>query len=217
MSVIPFVMEGENKTITADRENFDAAGNLICILGLDESQVINPRSSNASYDLRVGSEYRDHRDPGKTELSDGDHIVLQAGSAVIIETAEVLYFPKSCFGHIVPKVSLLQKGISNTSSKIDPGYVGSLLVTVFNLGKQRVTLEKGQKFCTLYVLEIKEGAVPYKKKPKRIIGEYKRGRLHKFMDRIESRQPLLGCLFGGISLLLSIIIAIAEVVQAFGH
>ena len=211
MSVIPFVIDGENKTITSDRVIYHDAGgvngDLIFIQKLDESQIDATRSSNASYDLRVGDEYRDHRDPGKTELSDVDHIVLQPGAAVIIETSELVQFPSSRFGHIVPKVSLLQKGISNTSSKIDPGYEGKLLITVFNLGKQKVILEKGQKFCTLYVLEIKEGVVPYQKAPKRIIGEYKRGPLYKFRDRIESHQATF-------ALLISIIVAIAEVIQA---
>jgi len=117
-------LNGSNRTIVESRQEYEDAngldGDVIFIQNLDTSQILDTQSSNASYDLRVGNEYRDHRDSGKIELPDGDKICLQPGSAVIIETIESVQFPKSRFGHIVPKVSLLQNGLSNTASKIDP-------------------------------------------------------------------------------------------------
>lgn len=150
------------KTVVTTQEDFNVDGNAILIQNLDVEQVYDPQNSNesgydsgnASYDLRVGGKYRDHRDSGSTDLVEKDSIRLPPGAAVIIETEERLYFPRSRFGHIVPKVGLLQRGISNTSSKVDPGYNGKLLITVFNLGKKEVHLEKGQKFCTLYAIDV---------------------------------------------------------------
>jgi dCTP deaminase len=136
----------------------------------------------------IGDEYRDHRDVGKTELLEGDRIILHPGAAVIIETAEFVHFPRTRFGHIVPRVSLLQVGISNTSSKIDPGYHGKLLITVFNLGKKKVELKKGTPFCTLYVLEIADGVRVYERDPKRIVGGPKRGFFRSLRDYIETNQ-----------------------------
>jgi deoxycytidine triphosphate deaminase len=147
MTVIPFLIDCANRTIVETREEFESSGGLegdvILIKNLDRSQVetdkvIEKQSSNASYDLRVGGEYRDHREMGKTDLLDDGILYLPPGAAVIIETYEEVQFPRSRFGHIVPKVKLLMEGISNTSSKVDPGFDGRLLITVFNLGTKKI-------------------------------------------------------------------------------
>ena len=107
MSVIPFILSGNNRTIVENREDYEKAGGLagevIFINGFDGQQLLETNSSDASYDLRIGGEYRDHRDLGKTALSNNDKIILQPGSAVIIETAELVQFPKSRFGQIVQR------------------------------------------------------------------------------------------------------------------
>ena len=157
MSVIPFVVSGNQPTIVETREEFENGGglegNAIFVKNLDRTQIESTNSSNACYDLRVGSEYRDHRDSVKHDLLDNGFITLQPGAAVIIETTEEVQFPKTRFGHIVPKVGLLQKGLSNTSSKIDPGYEGKLLITVFNLGKRPEKTFKESK--VLYALRFR--------------------------------------------------------------
>jgi deoxycytidine triphosphate deaminase len=207
MSVVPFIINSANKTITTSRTEYEQAGGLkgglIFIQNFDESQVTNTDSSNATYDLRVGAEYKDHRDSNKFELSDDSLIYLQPGSAVIIETLENVQLPESRFGHIVPKVSLLQSGLSNTSSKIDPGYSGNLSITVFNLGKRTVTLKKKQQFCTLYILDIQAGVIPYSKPPKKILGTPRKSNLDKFRDFIEANQTFLTVLLLILTLLLT--------------
>ena len=146
MSVVPLI---RGKTVVESRGEFDAAGGMkgykILIKPLDEKQLLlNAKDeSNLTYDLRVGDEYKDHRYKGKADVGE-EGIKLRPNSAVIIQTLEHVHLPKFRFGYIVPKVKLLQKGISNTSSKVDPGYDGRLLVTVFNLGSKTETLHKGQ-------------------------------------------------------------------------
>ncbi|MBW4440916.1 MAG: hypothetical protein KME10_06720 [Plectolyngbya sp. WJT66-NPBG17] len=213
MSVIPFVLNGDDRTIVENRQEYSDEGGLdgtvIFIQNLDIAQICDTQSSNASYDLRIGDEYRDHRERGKTDLREDDQISLQPGAAVIIETAESVQFPKTRFGHIVPKVSLLQDGLSNTSSKVDPGYEGRLLITVFNLGKRTVTLKKGQKFCTLYVLGIEGKAVPYSKSGQRIFGSPKKDPFSKAKDFIEVNQTY----FTIVLTIFTIILTIATTFQ----
>jgi len=178
MSVVPFILDGNStgnkKTVVETREDFQASraldGDVIFIQNFEKDQILGTNSSNVTYDLRVGSEYKGHRDANKTELLEGQKIRLDPGAAIIIETMETVQFPKNRFGHIVPKVSLLQDGISNTSSKIDPGYNGRLLVTVFNLGKKTVELERGAPFCTFYVLDVAAGVTAYDKSGKKLPG-----------------------------------------------
>ncbi|MEH2466115.1 dCTP deaminase domain-containing protein [Nostoc sp.] len=190
MSVIPFILDGSNRTVVETTEEYQKAGglegNVIFIQNLDANKFTD--SSNVTYDLKVGDEYRDHRESGKTDLLDNGRIFLQPGNTVIIETAEKVNLPKFRFGHIVPKVSLLQDGLSNTSSKIDPGYDGKLSITVFNLGKRTVQLKKGQEFCTLYILDVQEGAIPYNKPSKRIAGNTRKGLFSELRDFIETNQ-----------------------------
>ena len=118
-------------------------GEAALIFNLDETQLTGT-SSNVSYDLRVGSEYRGHHDAEKTELTDEGELVLHPGNAVLIQSDEIIFLPRKLFGYIVPKVTLLQDGISNTLSKIDPGYNGPLIVTLFNLGKNECRLKEAR-------------------------------------------------------------------------
>ena len=215
MTVIPFVIDGNNKTVVETKEDFDTAGglygNVILIRNIDRNQVdkakiTEDKSSKVSYDLRVGNEYRDHRDLGKTDLPDGGMIHLPPGTAVIIETYEEVHFPRSRFGHIVPKVKLLMDGISNTSSKIDPGFDGKLLITVFNLGNKKITLKKHDKFCTLYTLNVQEeGLISRDKERPRMPGSQGSRFLTGLRSYVEKNQALLS----GINIFATIILAFA--------
>ncbi|SRR5216683_3531735 len=120
MSIVPLKLE---ESVVESQDAFQAAsgfeGRTMLIFNLDKSQL-SGASSNVSYDLRVGSEYRGHRDTEKTELTDDGVLVLHPGNAVLIESEEVIVLPRKLFGYVVPKVSLLQQGITNTLSKVDP-------------------------------------------------------------------------------------------------
>lgn len=206
MSVIPLV---RNITVVESMEDFDRNRDRILIQHLDPTQLLpDDRESNVSYDLRVGDEYRDHRDRGKRDTGEDGEIALFPASAVIIQTLEHVYPPRSRFAYIVPKVSLLQQGISNTSSKVDPGYPGPLLITVFNLGKATVKLKHGQKFCTIVFHDVAEPdqARPYDKEHKRIVGAGKMSTWQKVRDFIERNAGILALLtsilFGAITIVL---------------
>ena len=88
---------------------------------------------------------------------------LSPGSAFIIQTEEYVHLPRRMYGTIAPKVSLLQQGLSTTFSKVDPGYPGHLLITLFNLGKTSVTLKRSAPFCALTLYEVAPGARLYRK------------------------------------------------------
>src|SRR5260370_6764894 len=125
MSMLPFEWEGTSRSVVFHKDQFDQAGRAILLLGaqLNEHgiplQFADPDESNATYDLRIGPEYRDHTEAHVTPLAEGTFITLLPGTAVVIATEESVEFPKSIFGYISPKVSLLHDGVSNTSSKVD--------------------------------------------------------------------------------------------------
>ena len=214
MSVIPLVTSGPNRTVVTTEEEFQVAGgfagNSLLIFNIDATQL-GANECNASYDLRIGSEYRDHRDPDKRQIPEGGSITLFPGGALIIETEEAVLLPGSMFGYIVPKVRCLHEGASNTMSKVDPGYNGPLVITLFNLGKNKVTLRRGQRFCSLVVHQVCDGALLYNKPAKRITGRAVEGVFRKLRDRLEANSAVIGVI-GGIA---GIIAAIATVAVSF--
>jgi hypothetical protein len=118
MSVVPLILD---KSIVDTQNAFQSGGGVyghaLLVLSLERSQLLSTKSSNVSYDMRVGSKYRGYRDPNDTDLGLGKEILLRAGDAVLIQTEETLHVPQSLFGYVVPKVGLLQSGLSNTLSK----------------------------------------------------------------------------------------------------
>lgn len=102
---------------------------------------------------------------------------------------------------------MLQEGISNTLSKVDPGYQGHLLVTLFNLGKKNYELKRGKKFCSLVIHDVAQGATLYNKDPKKIpIGRPHGRSWRKFRDFLQSNADvwaILAVLASIVSILLS--------------
>lgn len=201
MSVIPLKISGPRQTVARTLAEFEAAhgrnGSLLLIDHIDPTQLLenNNLDSDVSYDLRVGAEYRDHRDLAKRPLAVGETIPLLPGQATILETEEVLRVPKNMFGYVVPKVSILQEGVSNTLSKVDPGYQGPLLVTLFNLGKKNYEITRGKPFCSLVMHTVGDDAKLYNKDGKKIpIGRPRGQRWRKTRDFLQSNADFVSIL-----------------------
>jgi len=204
MAVIPFVMDGPNPTVVAREDQFRYEGSSMLILNLDEKQL-QGNKPNASYDLRIGRAYKDHRDPERWTLPVGKSLSLLPGGAVLIETEEEVWLPHGMFGYIVPKVGLLQDGVSNTLSKVDPGYHGHLVVTVFNLGKKKIPLKQGEPFCALVAHDVGDGVNRRTGSGKTIEGPAGIGRFWRLWDRIGARPGLVILLSGLLSLAVTIL------------
>jgi dCTP deaminase len=116
---------GPPSVVTSNTE-FHKEGTAVLIQQSDIEQLkADSEDCNSGYDLRVGDAFRDHRnDDGAQILGQNEKITLRPGNAVIIRTQESVEFPEHRFGEIFPKVGLLQKGIANTPSKVDPGLHG---------------------------------------------------------------------------------------------
>lgn len=205
MSVVPLKL-GESVVDTQDA--FQKAGGFegeaVLIFNLDGTQL-SGTSSNVSYDLRVGSEYKGHHDAEKTELTDEGELVLHPGNAVLIQSDEIVFLPRRLFGYIVPKVTLLQEGISNTLSKIDPGYNGPLIVTLFNLGKNECRLKRRAHFCSMVLHTVADGALLYNKPGKRITGRPREPRWPRIRDWIDANKTWLTLVVSVVSLVIAVI------------
>ncbi len=202
MGVIVLTLEPPEPTIVESPEQFDSEGTAVLILNLDRQQLEELTNSNVTYDLRVGDLYRDHRDSRATSLSDRDpSLDLPPGASVIIQTEESLHLPRSMFGHIVPRVSLLQRGLSNTFSKVDPGYQGPLLITVFNLGKRTIVLRRGEPFCAICFMRVEGKARLYGKRAAQIASDVSLSLRDRVRDWCARHQLRILLFFAALTLL----------------
>jgi hypothetical protein len=87
---------------------------------------------------------------------------------------------------------MLEKGLSNTLSKVDPGYTGRLSVTLFNLGPRKVRVKRGEQFCSLVIhrVENEREAVVYNKGEKEIGVATEPSLWRKFLDHIDAYEVL---------------------------
>lgn len=210
MSLIALVATGPKPAVVATPEDFTRGGGLdgtaVLIRDLEVGQLTG-KSSNVSYDLRVGREYKDHRNAGKHDLGDDEEITVHPGTAVILETEEHIHLPRSRFACVVPKVDLLQDGLSNTMSKVDPGYDGHLLLTVFNLGKKTVPLRRRQACCSLCIFSVEGAVAVYDKPAKRIPGpRAAESSLQIWRDRVERNTGLVVVLTPVVAALCQIVV-----------
>jgi dCTP deaminase len=188
VSVVPLIPK---VSVVETSGEFRLDGKAILIKPCDIDQLKPPPGdSNISYDLRVGGVYRDHRRGASgRNLQDGKVIKLRPGTAVVIQTEEWVEFPTTLMGHILPKVTLLEQGVANTPTKIDPGYKGYLVITAFNHGRNVVRLRPLQKFAALYVLSVGEGVIAYDKPGKYLVGQPYRNWWRDAGDWIRDTTP----------------------------
>ena len=115
MSVIPWIIDGDNRNVVDSWEDFEATGGreggVVLVINFDTEQFHLERDTNVSYDLRVGPQFRRYEESGTRPLPEEGTIKLRPGRSAIIQTEEEIYLVKSVFGHILPKESLLQQGV----------------------------------------------------------------------------------------------------------
>jgi len=209
MGVVPLILSGARRSVVFEAARFSLNGGAILFKNCDRTQFkTDSKDSNISYDLRIGEVYRDHRNPESETLGENGFIKLRPGNAVIIQTEEWVEFPKSLFGQILPRVTLLQKGIANTPSKIDPGYKGYLLITTFNHGKRVVKLKRKECFCSLHVLSVDDGVRPYDKPGKYLVGKPVRRTIQSLKDYYTQNIPQISFL----TLIFTIVLVIIGVI-----
>lgn len=158
MTLIPWIIKGPNRTVIEDPHDFSLDGKAVLVLYFDPTELEKQENTNVSYDLRVGDNYLIYRDGRMRSLDEKNNCIrLPPKEAAIIYTAEQVHFPASIFGLIVPRQTLLKDGLSNTPTKVDPGYgVGPLHIAVFNHGNKPFELRYHQRFCAMCLFQVED-------------------------------------------------------------
>ncbi len=116
------------------------------------------------YDLRVGNYYKTLI--GKPNLvylknEEKQKVIIKPGDVALIATLEQIKMPQNgkISGLILSKVSQVSKGISNVSTKVDPGWSeGELLIPIQNFSKDTIELDYEEKICTIIFITNQSGA-----------------------------------------------------------
>ena len=111
-----------------------------------------------SYDLHIGDRYISLT--GSTGLKDirrGRKLVIEPGESVTLVSREYLGLPPNISGIVFSKVSLLERGLSQISTYIHPGFYGPLRETLTNLSNKQLELDHGSAFCQVVFFEVPEG------------------------------------------------------------
>lgn len=145
--ILDRVVSGEEWKEKWKSGKWDEIKNKILILPFDSNKI----ELNV-YNLSIGDEYVSLRDPLNPKRIDRQ-VTIEPGETVLILTEEYIALPKNIVGLVIPKARLIFEGILINATRVDPTWYGKLLIAVTNITKNRITMDKGKTFCSIYFIE----------------------------------------------------------------
>ncbi len=145
----------------------------------------NPKKkyiNGSSIDIKLGNEFRKFKKniklidlkkknknilKKKIKLKKEQFIVVQNNEFILAKTKEYIILPNNIVGYIDGISSLARLGlmIHSTSSKIDPGWEGKLVLEIYNLNKIPIKLTPNIKIANIsFELLSKPSYRPYNKR-----------------------------------------------------
>lgn len=147
--------------VTEDIENFrtklergEVPSNIL--ISPFEARSLGP----TSYDLHIGERYvsltAKTAKPGLSDIGPGRKLVIEPGEAVTLVSKEYIGLPQNTAGMVFSKVSWLERGLSQISTYVHPGFYGPLRETLVNQSNKTVELDHGSAFCQIVFLDVPE-------------------------------------------------------------
>lgn len=97
---------------------------------------------------------RAHPEDAGLDLYSCEPLHLGPGFGTVIRTGIALEIPQGHVGMIADRSSLGKKGLKTAGGIIDAGYRGEIGVIVWNISKEEIQLEAGQRVAQLLILPI---------------------------------------------------------------
>jgi len=126
---------------------------------LNHGRLINQHTAASiqpsSYDLRVGTVFRDGQIIKQDHQRAGEQFVIQPGEIVSLLTMEELHLPDDMIAIAFPMNKWSSEGLLVLNpGYVDPGFKGPLSVKIVNLRKTRISISRGQAIFTVSFFRI---------------------------------------------------------------
>jgi dCTP deaminase len=122
-------------------------------------------ADRAAYNLRLGDQV--FLSSGETPLqlnAESPYVTIRPGDYVLLTTCEYVTMPDNVLGFITLRYSYKKLGLMNVSGfHVDPGFHGTLVFSVFNVGTNDVVLRRGEQMFMLFVASLTEAIDPESK------------------------------------------------------
>ncbi|WP_202943261.1 dUTP diphosphatase [Ignicoccus hospitalis] len=83
-----------------------------------------------------------------------EEVVVEPGEVKVVRTGIAIAIPRGFVGLIKDRSSRALKGLHALAGVIDPGYRGEVKVVVTNLGSDKITIRKGERFAQLVIVPV---------------------------------------------------------------
>lgn len=97
---------------------------------------------------------RGHPDDAGLDLRTPHDVIVRAGKSAVIDTGVHAEIPFGYVGMLKSKSRLNVECNLTNEGVIDAGYTGSIVAKLYNLGKEDVYFEKGDKITQLVILPV---------------------------------------------------------------
>jgi deoxycytidine triphosphate deaminase len=146
--------------ILTDKEIQDLINKNQLVVGAN-NDLINP----SSYDMRVGTIFRDGQIINRTHVRGSDPVIVKPGEVVTMLTQESLELPANIAATAYAMNSQSLDGfLVLNPGHVDPGYKGSLSIKAINLRKVDLCLSIGEQIFTVVFQKLEQNVLkPYSK------------------------------------------------------
>lgn len=97
---------------------------------------------------------RGHPDDAGLDLRTPHDVIVRAGKSAVIDTGVHAEIPFGYVGMLKSKSRLNVECNLTNEGVIDAGYTGSIVAKLYNLGKEDIYFEKGDKITQLVILPV---------------------------------------------------------------
>jgi len=153
-SKILSVVTADIESFTTKLERGEVPSNIL--ISPFEARSLGP----TSYDLHIGERYisltAESDEPGLRDIGRGRKLVIEPREAVTLVSKEYIGLPQNIAGMVFSKVSWLERGLSQISSYVHPGFYGPLRETLMNQSNLTRELDHSSAFCQIVFLDVPE-------------------------------------------------------------
>jgi deoxycytidine triphosphate deaminase len=123
-----------------------------------------------SYELRLGNKVKFDSTGEEMDLESGHFLEIQPGDFVTVSSSETLDFRRetvaslgkkiNLMGLITPTTTMMREGFLFTTTKVDPGFRGTLNWGIRNSSTRTVRLKRDERLFKLTLYELAEDEIP---------------------------------------------------------